>query len=446
MVQTLRVKLYTPHAGQIPFHRSTARFRVVNCGRRWGKTTSAANEESKFALDHPGVLCWWVAPIYRQAKIAYRLMKNALKDVIEKSSDTDLRLELINGSIIECRTCDNPDNLRGDGVHFMVVEEAAMIGDKDVWFKVLRPMLSDTNGKAVFISTPKGRNWFYVLYCRGLDPLQKDYESFTFPTSSNPHIPADEIRQAKEDLPEDVFRQEYLAEFLEESAGVFRRVDSCIAGELEDPIPGIPYVLGWDPAKYNDFSVCSVLNTHTMHVDAWDRFNGVDYTVQLDRVYDLATQYNSAFVLMDCTGVGDPLLEQLKQKGLTADGYLLNNTSKKNLIEELVVAIEHQSIWYPDLPILTNELKIMEYSLTPSRNVQYSAPSGAHDDAVISLALAGHAAGQGGVISFAASSSGKPGITLPPRYETDDPTIQRRQEQTGRFLQNVHLSGTFGGH
>jgi hypothetical protein len=95
---------------------------------------------------------------------------------------------------------------------------------------------------------------------------------------------------------------------------------------------------------------------------------------------------------MDMTGVGDPLLEQLKKRQLVADGYLFNNTSKKTLIEELVVGIEQQRCTFPDLPVLIGELRTMEYTLTPSRLVQYAAPQGSHDDTVISLALAYHAA------------------------------------------------------
>lgn len=442
--KTYEVTLYTPHAAQMVFHESTARFRVVCCGRRWGKTYCACNEEAKFALDHPGVLCWWVAPTARQAKIAYRLMKRALAGVLISKNDSDFRLELVNGSVIECRSCHEPDNLRGEGVHFMVIEEAAMVSF-DTWFKVLRPMLSDTNGRAVFISTPKGRNWFFVMFQRGLDPLEKDYESFHFPSSSNPYLDPQEIEDAKRDMPEDFFEQEFNSAFLNESAGVFRGVDECISGSLEGYRRGDFYTLGWDPAKRNDFSVLTVMNVNRMHVVAWDRFNQVDYTVQLDRVEAMARRYHAS-ILMDMTGIGDALLEQLKVRDLTADGYLLTNASEKALIEESVVAIQQREVTYPDLPIMTGELKAMEYSLTPGRLVRYSAPSGMHDDCVFSLCLAKHAAGKGRAIPAAATRTHKKDEEdyLPTRHPGDDAEVQKRQEMVSNFMRGVHLQGRFG--
>lgn len=443
--KTYEVTLYTPHAAQMLFHASRARFRVVCCGRRFGKTLCACNEEAKFALDHAGVLCWWVAPTARQAKIAYRIMKRALAGVLVNKNDSEFRLELVNGSVIECRSCHEPDNLRGEGIHFMVVEEAAMV-DFDTWFKVLRPMLSDTLGRAVFISTPKGRNWFFVMFQRGQDPLEKDYESFHFPSSANPFLDPQEIEDAKRDMPEDFFRQEYDAEFLEESAGVFRGVDACIAGDLEDYIPGHFYTLGWDPAKHNDFSVITVMDVNRMHVVAWDRFNQVDYPFQLDRVEAMALQYHAS-ILMDMTGVGSPLLDHLKVRGLTADGYLLTNASEKALIEESVLAIQHQEVTYPDLPIMVGEMKAMEYSLTPGRLVRYSAPKGFHDDCVFSYCLAKHAAGKGQAIPAAVSRTGrKPEDEyMPKRQPTDDVEEQKRQETVANFMRQVHLQGRFGG-
>lgn len=310
---------------------------------------------------------------------------------ITYKSDSELRLEFITGSSIVFASSDNYDALRGAGYHFLVLDECADIQEQ-AWTEVLRPTLSDTNGKALMIGTPKGRNFFYRLFMRGLDPLYPEWESFTAPTSTNPYIPPAEIEAAKTELPEMVYLQEYLATFLEDSAGVFRGIDGCIQGEMLPPAEHGRYVIGWDPAKYQDYSVITVLNAATKHVDWWDRSNQVDYVVQIERVSDLATRYNRAPILMDMTGVGDPLLEQLKLRRLVADGYLFNNTSKKTLIEELVVGIEQRRCTFPDLPVLIGELRTMEYTLTPSRLVQYAAPSGAHDDAVISLALAYHAA------------------------------------------------------
>lgn len=239
MVQSPReitVKLYAPHAGQLPVHRSKARFRVVTCGRRFGKTLLACNEFVKFGCEHANTMLAWVAPSYRQSKIAYRLIKQALSQIISHTSDSELMIDLPNGTRMTFCSSENYDALRGVGIHFLVIDECADVAEK-AWTEVLRPTLSDTRGKALFTGTPKGRNFFYTLFQRGLDPLYPDWESFTAPTSSNPYIAKEEIESAKSELPDMVFQQEYLAVFLAESAGVFTGIDACIAGELCDPKP-----------------------------------------------------------------------------------------------------------------------------------------------------------------------------------------------------------------
>lgn len=385
------VKLYAPHSGQLPVHRSKARFRVVTCGRRFGKTLLACNEFVKFGCEHSNTMLAWVAPSYRQSKIAYRLIKQALAQIISHTSDSELMIDLPNGTRMTFCSSENYDALRGVGIHFLVIDECADVAEK-AWTEVLRPTLSDTRGKALFTGTPKGRNFFYTLFQRGLDPLYPDWESFTAPTSSNPYIAKEEIESAKSELPDMVFQQEYLAVFLAESAGVFTGIDACIAGELCDPDPKCDYVVGWDIAKYKDFSVITVINCHTMHVDFWQRTNHVDYNTQVDNVCAIAKRYNNAYILQDSTGVGDPVIEQVQLRGVYADGYLFTNASKKKLIESLVMGIQNRSVTFPDIPVLISELRQMQYTLTPSRLISYSAPDGTHDDTVMSLALAYQAA------------------------------------------------------
>lgn len=444
------VRLYTPHSGQLEVHESNARFRVVNCGRRFGKTTMAANDEMKFALDHAEVLCWWVAPTTRQARISYRLMKRALKDILTKHNDTDMRMELPNGSVIECRSCDDPDNLRGEGIHFLVVEEAAMIPDA-TWFSVLRPMLSDTNGRAMFISTPKGRNWFYTLFQRGLDPLLKDYESFTRPTSSNPYIDPKEIEDAQRDMPADLFEQEYLAVFRDNASSAFKGIDACITGDLCDPVSGVVYEIGYDVAKFQDFSVMAVLNTRTQHLDAYYRINNTDYTAQVDTLAEICTAYNDAHVLMDSTGVGAAVMEMVQGKGIAVDGYLYTNTSKGALISDLIVGIQHRAVTFPDIPILVAELRAMQVKYTASRLLQYEAPPGGTDDFVNALGLAYHAGKTAGPVPYALASASRPQQHLPAKHEAGDNAsddererIARRQETVAQFLRDVHITGRFG--
>jgi hypothetical protein len=147
-------------------------------------------------------------------------------------------------------SADNPENIRGYGFRGLVIDEAALV-PLDVWNYILRPTIGQTQGWAVFISTPKGRNWFHDMFTRGEDPNEPDYASFHFPSIANPFFPASEWEDARRTLPVDVFKQEYEAEFLEDSAGVFRKVSSCLFPEsaiTRDDRAG-PVVIGCDVAK-----------------------------------------------------------------------------------------------------------------------------------------------------------------------------------------------------
>jgi hypothetical protein len=390
-LREIRLILYSPHQGQLVFHNSRARFKIMTCGRRWGKTLAAGNDMVKRVCDRPRSLGWWVTPTYKIGNRGWKLLTRALSGVIAPGGIRrgERTIELANGSLIEFRSADNPDALRGEGVNHLVVDEAAMI-PREAWEEALRPTLSDTKGSAVLISTPKGRNFFFELFCRGNDPEYDGWESFTFPTSSNPYIDPEEIEEARKTLPLDVFRQEYEAQFLEDSAGVFRGMAECIRGDLEDPVRGREYVLGWDPAKYEDFSVFTVMDEERRHVVAWDRFNGIDYSLQVERLGVWHRKYNNARIIMDSTGAGDPLLENVK-KHVTrrVEGYTFTSTSKQQLIEHLAVAVQEGSVSFPkDLAVLRHELELYQYEITRAGNIRYSAPEGYHDDAVVSLALA----------------------------------------------------------
>ncbi|MBA4495107.1 terminase large subunit domain-containing protein [Paenactinomyces guangxiensis] len=388
MSQAYKIKLYRPHPGQIPMHQSTARFRVATCGRRFGKSFMAANEIVKHAWENPNHLCWWTAPTYKQCRNIYELVKRHFKGAIKSFRESPvMEINFLSGGKIQFHSLEKFDNLRGFAVNFLVVDEAADVKE-EAWTAVLRPTLSDTNGRAIIISTPKGKNWFYHIWTRGQDPEFLQYESWRFPTSANPYIAPQEIEEAKASIPSDIFRQEYEAEFLDDAAGVFRGIRQCVKGSFEEPEPGRAYVLGLDVAKTTDFTVLTCVDVKTGHVVAWERFNKLDYTLQMDRVETTARKFNNAKILMDSTGVGDPLLEMAVRRGLDVEGYTLTNVTKQHLIEHLAVRIERQEISYPDIPVLLNELDMFQYEITRAGNIRYNAPEGQHDDSVISLALA----------------------------------------------------------
>lgn len=434
----LTVNLYTPHSGQLLLHNCPARFRVMSCGRRFGKTLAATNELARKALTKNASLNWWIAPTYRQTEIAFNLLTDALAPVLKKKPNlSKMRLELLNDAVIECRSTERYENLRGDGPSFAVFDEASKC-PKAAWTEVVRPALSDNQGGAIFISTPWGRDWFWELFQRGQDPLEVDYWSASFPTSANPFIPAKEIEEARRTLPEYVFAQEFLAIFLDDAAAVFRRVDSCITGGLEEPQFGHHYILGWDVARYTDYSVCTVLDCDTRHVVAFERFHGMEYATQIDRyVVPLAQKYNNAHIVMDATGAGDPVYEETQKRDVSVEGYYIHtNIAKKNLVDRGVVAVEQRQVTYPGIKVFVDEMKAFGYKFSKSgKTIQYSAPEGMHDDCVMSFCLAVHGAKLGGSVPMLASRRKDPEIvTIPQVQQYDDAFVMQRQDQMRRSL------------
>lgn len=383
---------YKPHRGQLLVHSSRARFRVLACGRRWGKSLCAAMEGLAASLI-PGSRGWVVAPTYELAEKVFRELftvfsvNKQFRDLVESKSISrqNMHIRLVYGSEIHGKSADNPDSLLGEGLDWLVVDEAARVKE-EVWKHYLRPTLTDRQGWALFISTPAGRNWFYEMFIMGQDREQREYESWRFPSEANPYLSKLEIEQARRTLPDRAFRQEYLAEFISDAGGVFRNVRGCIQGSFEDPQSQKSYTMGVDLAKYQDFTVICVLDD-SGHLVYFDRFAKVDWNLQKQRILLAAKKYN-ARVIVDSTGVGDPIYEDLVRMGLNVQGYTITGASKKALIDNLVLRIEQRQITFPEIPELINELEIYEYELTRAGNLRFNAPSGYHDDCVIALALA----------------------------------------------------------
>jgi hypothetical protein len=369
--------------------REARRFNTVACGRRWGKSKLGINRLIGPALE--GGPVGWFSPTYKMLAEVWREAKETLLPVSGRISAQEHRIELITGGVVDMWSLDRPDVARGRKYRRVVLDEAAMVpGLEDAWNAVIRPTLTDYRGDAWFLSTPKGRNFFSQLFSRGQDPLRPEYAAWQMPTTGNPLIDPSEVEDARRNLPERVFQQEYLAEFLEESGGVFRGVKAAIdAGrrENEPRAEGLAYVVGVDLARVEDFTVLTVLDHHGRQV-YHERFNQISWERQLAAIARVSRDYRNAPVLIDSTGVGDPIFEALRKQQVPVSGYLFTNPSKEALIDALAMGIEQGDLRLMDLPDQSAELFAFQYELTPSRRVRMAAPEGMHDDCVIALALA----------------------------------------------------------
>lgn len=247
------------------------RFRVVNCGRRFGKTTLAIWEMIGKAVAKDGVKVAYIANTYQQARdIAWQDLKKATLPIASNTNESRLELEIrtIHGgtSFIYLRGWESVETLRGQRFDFLVLDEVASM--KEFWLhwqEVLRPTLTDTKGEALFISTPKGYNHFYDLF--NLREKDTDYASFHFTTYDNPHVPPEEVDKAKQELPEDRFAQEYLASFRKASGLVYKEFDRAKHVQVieEDKIRRTERILGVDFGYTNPTGVLTIDHDYDDH-------------------------------------------------------------------------------------------------------------------------------------------------------------------------------------
>lgn len=375
------------HPGQAKVLQSRARFKVLACGRRWGKTRLSAVWLTSIALQ--GGRGWWVGPEERRAKEGwYDLVDLSRMIPGARSVYEDKILYYPGGGMIEIRSAHDPDQLRGAGLQGLVFDEAAFVQSEDVWDASLLPTLLDYKAPALIPSTPKGRNWFWRLYQQGLDPAFPDVESFNFPTVTNPYIDPAEIEQIRLRTPERTFRQEYLAEFLDDAGGVFRYVRDAVNVQTDKYDPDHQYVIGVDWGKEKDFSVFICVDVTEKRVVEMLRSNKVEYALQRGRLMAMYERWLPVVIIAEENNIGKAVREQLERDGLPIRPFVTSNTSKQEIIDQLALAFEQHTISLPDDPVLLGELEAYEMQRLPSGRMRYQAPNGMHDDCVMALALA----------------------------------------------------------
>ena len=372
---TIEINLPKPHAAQRAVLDSPARFRVMMCGRRFGKSLISQNISIENGLANKKVA--YITPTYQLGKTFFQEICKILPEKVYKKNETDLTINFITGGQIRFFTGERLDALRGLKFHLVIIDEASYIANlEDGWLNSIRPTLTDYKGLAIFLSTPRGKNFFYSLYMKGGEP---DWEAFKFTTYDNPHIDPSEVDAAKFQLPNVVFEQEYMANPMENAANPFgsEHINACV----KDGIAGKAEYYGIDLAKSVDWTVIIGLDK-AGHVVHFERFQK-DWMQTKETILKLPKNLP---IMIDSTGVGDAIVEELQKKFTQMHGFKFTSTSKQQLLEALANSIQTKTISYPT-GLIKEELEIFEYTFT-STGVRYSAPSGFHDDCVIALALA----------------------------------------------------------
>jgi hypothetical protein len=408
------------HPQQLNVYHDCHRFQIVKAGRRWGKTELAWIKALIFMLAHPGCLIWWIAPFYKElipatAKIRKLTPRSLIAKQLE-SSEVIRFIRLVNGSECFFHSADKEDTLRGSGLHGVVIDEAGSMKRNRVTEELL-PSLIDFHGWLFAIGTPKGINWFDEYYRKGQDPKNSEYKSWMYGSYGNSKeqggfIDKVDIDFIASQLPELTQRQEILGETLQGEGVVFRHIADRIRSDIAPICEGEVVAVGSDLAKSVDYYVNVAVRLNG-EVVGFERYHKLDWPLMRKRSVEFCKRHNNASLLIDSTGVGDPVFDELTMEYADVQGYKLTNLTKKQLIENLSIMLDNGEIWFSgdpetkefsttldgDFPVLKSELESYTYSLTQSGLISYNAPEGLHDDTVIALALAAYQIKNSGPIS-----------------------------------------------
>lgn len=384
-----------------------AKVKVLAMGRRWGKTVMSGVIAMTAAS--MGGRVAWVVPTYKNGRPLWRWAESTaapLRKYGVSINKTERIIEFPNGGGVGVYSADSEDSIRGEAFHLVIIDEAAKV-PQTAYTDVIQPTLADYDGDLILISSPYGKNWFYHEYVAALADGQR-MKAWKRPTSDNPNP---NIKRAFElaefRVPARTYQAEWLAEFIDDGGEVFRKVrERAVSVVQKEPESGHTYLLAVDLGKVNDFTVITVFDLTTKSVVFIDRFNQIDYTIQLARLDALYKKYGASFAVIE-KNIGEMFIEQARRLGISVRDFHTTAPSKQKLIDDLSVAFEQGAISIlpakalPDgsADVMITELEAYTVDRTAAGNIRYNAPANEHDDCVISLALAWHGA-QTGVLTM----------------------------------------------
>lgn len=379
-----------PHQKEVL--KDKTRFKVLVWHRRARKTSTALEKVALEAFN-PHIknkVYWIVYPTYAEAKDAIWKDPNMLfrvipKELVARQNEVELTLYLHGGSVICLKGADHPDTLRGAGPYGVIFDEFATM-KYEAW-GIVEPILRANGGWAWFIGTPKGKNHLYDLYNRGQGE-NLEWKSWLLKASNSGIINPFQLEEARKSMRQDLYNQEWECEFLEGAAQVFRGVAGVLTSIPEAPKQEHLYVIGADLAKVRDYTVLVVYDRKTNRQVFQDRFNTIEWPFQKKRIISIAKHYNNALVMLDATGLGDPIADDLIRAGVAIEPIKITEQIKKDLVEKLSIWIEQKKIKILPVDETRFELENFGYEIGPTGRIRYGAPEGYYDDIVMAHALA----------------------------------------------------------
>ena len=368
-----------------------AKYHIACISRQWGKTIMAQNMLLYWAINEPNSVILWVSPVYSQANRVQKELVRAISNggIIKQNNYSSNELTLLNGSTIYFRSAERYDNIRGFTCDYGVIDEAAFIHN-DAFREAIEPVFLVRGKRVLFISTPKGRNFFYDLYQLGLSPDHPNYVSYRGKSAESPFISHEAIAEARKTLPEKVFKQEYEAEFIDNGGEVFSGLDQITFPKYSAPAGQV--YCGIDVGRAEDYTVATFMDHEGKIVEIY-RNNNINWSDMVRDIAERARTYN-AQCMIEVNGVGDPIYEQLKRAWPACEPFTTTNKSKQEIVEGLILDVNEKNIGIPDSKLfapLYHEMQIFTYDYSPkTRTIRYGHPPGMHDDTVMSLAIANY--------------------------------------------------------
>jgi hypothetical protein len=393
----MNIQLFRPHKVQKQIITSILdpkiNFVTVCCGRRLGKTMCNINIATYYALTYSGSKILYLVPSADQKDTVFTEYLNLFEKApfINKLDKTSSDINLGNNSVIKFRIggmLRSADNIRGNAFDLIIIDEAALI-DQAVWDTILFPTLATAKRtpKVLFTSTPRSKDWFYKQYQYGLDPEKPEYKSIYAPSSSSPFVNLDFLETMRKSLPDRIYRQEILAEFLENSGGLFQNIGLNISNIKHTFNRSEKYFFGIDTGIVNDFSVCIIIDSKGNVVD-WLRFQQIEMKEGARRIVELLKKWGSPWGYIE-TNQYQGFMEMIKELGYRNIESFFTGTNKSELINDLCVEFESGGIKIPNDEYFGSEFYSYTYIYdVKTRNVKFSAPQGLNDDIVMATAIA----------------------------------------------------------
>ena len=389
------VQLYTPHPKQMEVHKACSNddlfFISVNAGRQSGKTALSQQQAIKWALDDSNQLIYWVSPTASQADKVYKQILKMIDGqpfmTSSKGGQGDTEIVFYNGSKIQFRSSAQEDSLRGETIEYLIIDEAAF-QKESVFFEILLPMLNVRGRKVLIVSTPKGKNWFFNMIQKG--NIDDKYKSFLFTSYDNPYSSREVIELAKASMPDVLFRQEYMGEFVDNSA-IFENLKElcCIDISKSRYESSNHYYMGVDVALKDDYTVITVIDKDD-NVIWYDRFNKCTAPQLKQRIIDANNKWKPKTLMIEENNQGLPIIDDLEiVHGLrNIVRFKTTGTSKPEIINNLINAFASKKIKVPNDAIYKSELETFTMTISPTGKPKFAAANGFHDDIPMSLSIA----------------------------------------------------------